>query len=254
MKISFLFFLFGLIIGSFLNVCIYRIPRKISIAFPPSFCPNCKKRIRPYDNIPVLSYLLLGGRCRYCRKRISPIYPIVEFLTGITFYLLYLKLSLSFSLFISLVYFSLLLLTAFLDWQEKATYDLIIYLGVIFGFLFNLKNPIFSLIGILVGAFTIFLFRLLGFLWRKKEMMGTGDIFLGGMIGSLLGWQFTLLVIFLGAFFGVLISSILIALKVWKRDSYIPFCSFLSLATGLVFFFGDKILDLYLNFFRFRAG
>ncbi|MEO0098278.1 MAG: prepilin peptidase, partial [candidate division WOR-3 bacterium] len=140
-------------IGSFLNVCIYRIPRKISIAFPPSFCPNCKKRIRPYDNIPVLSYLLLGGRCRYCRKRISPIYPIVEFLTGITFYLLYLKLSLSFSLFISLVYFSLLLLTAFLDWQEKATYDLIIYLGVIFGFLFNLKNPIFSLIGILVGAF-----------------------------------------------------------------------------------------------------
>ncbi len=145
----------------------------------------------------------------------------------------------------------LLILTAFLDWQEKFIYDPIIYSGVILGFLFNLNQPLSSLLGILVGAGSLSLLRLLGFLWKKKEMLGTGDVFFGAMIGSLLGWRNSLLAIFLGALLALILALFLIQFKVWRKDEYIPFGTFLSLSTGLVFFFGEELLSLYLRLFSF---
>jgi leader peptidase (prepilin peptidase)/N-methyltransferase len=157
-------------------------------------------------------------------------------------------------LFLSFGYFSLLILTAFLDWEERAIYDPIIFLGIIFGFLFNMRNPFFSVSGLVVGFLAFLLLRGLGFLWKGKEMLGMGDIFLGGMIGSLLGWKRAILALFLSAFLGLTVSLLLIGFKVWRKEDYIPFGSFLSLGTGLVFLFGDGIISSYLYLLRLIWG
>jgi len=175
----------------------------------------------------------------------------VELITGIVFYGLYLRLSLSLSLLFLLIYFSLLILIGLIDWQEKLVYDLFIYLGIVLGFLFNIRTPLFSVLGVIVGSSVLFLLRSLGVLWKKKEMLGPGDIFLGAMIGSLLGWKYTLLTIFVSSLFGLVISIGLIFFNVWKRGEYLPFGSFLSLGTGVIFFFGEPILYLYLHLFSF---
>jgi leader peptidase (prepilin peptidase)/N-methyltransferase len=249
-------FVFGLIIGSFLNVCIYRIPRHKSIVLPASFCPNCSTPIKPYDNIPILSYIILRGRCRVCKTKISWRYPLVELLTGVLFLLLFLKYGLSLDLLKYLIFTSLLIISTFTDFSHRIIPNVISVPGIIVGLILNYQNitNIRSgdnvVTGILVGAGILWVFRQAALIIRKQEMMGWGDIKLAGMIGAFLGLGHGLLALFLGVLFGVVIWTILITFKLKSRKEYIPFGAFLALGSIITVFFGNVIINWYLNLFR----
>jgi len=250
-----LFFFFGLLIGSFLNVCIYRIPRHKSIVHPNSFCPNCQTPIKPYDNIPVLSYIILRGKCRVCKKTISWKYPLIELITGIFFLLLYLKFNLGLELLKYIIFISLLIILTFTDLSHRIIPNVISISGIILGLVLNLvlntNTPDFKnvFLGVLIGAGILWVFRQAGLIIKKQEMMGWGDIKLAGMIGAFLGISHTLLALFLGVFLGVLIWTILIILKLKTRKEYIPFGAFLALGSVITVFFGIQIINWYLTLF-----
>jgi len=253
-----IFFIFGLVIGSFLNVCIYRIPRHKSIVNPSrSFCPNCLKPIEAYDNIPVLSYILLGGKCRNCKKHISWQYPLVELLTGILFLCLYLKFGMTLPLLINIVFISLLIIAAFTDLTHRIIPNAISVPGILVGLILNYQNILNIrsgdnvITGTLVSAGILWIFRQIGLLIKKQEMMGWGDIKLAGMIGAFLGIGHGVLALFLGVFLGVVIWTILIILKLKTRKEYIPFGAFLALGSIFAVFFGNEIIIWYLKLFKF---
>lgn len=246
-----IFFILGLIIGSFLNVCIYRIPRHKSIVNPSrSFCPNCLKPIKAYDNIPVLSYILLGGKCRYCKKTISWKYPLIELLTGIFFLLLYLKFGMSLELLRNAIFISFLIIASFTDLSHRIIPNVIAIPGIIIGIILNVQTVVNVVIAVLLCAGILWLFRQVGLLIRKQEMMGWGDIKLAGMIGAFLGIGHGALALFLGVFFGVVIWTILIALKLKTRKEYIPFGAFLALGSIISVFLGTEIINWYLTLFK----
>jgi leader peptidase (prepilin peptidase)/N-methyltransferase len=245
-------FLLGLFFGSFFNVCIWRIPRRKSIAFPPSHCPRCKAPIRFYDNIPILSYLLLGARCRKCGQSISGRYPLVEGLTGVLFLLLALKLGISWEFLRGLVFTGLLVIISFIDLDFKLIPDAISMPGVVVGLLSSLLVQEFvpSLIGATLGAAIIFL---AGWLWKlatRKAGMGSGDIVLAAMMGAFLGWQQLLLAIFIGVVLGVIIGGGGALLKKRNLDRPIPFGPFLALGSVTALFLGQAILHWYGHLFR----
>lgn len=242
---------FGLLIGSFLNVCIYRIPRHKSIAYPASFCPNCLTPIQAYDNIPVLSYIILGGKCRKCKKPISWRYPLVELLTGILFLLLFLKFRLSLDLLKYLIFTALLIISTFTDFSHRIIPNVISVPGIVIGLLFNIPHIGNAILGILIGAGILWVFRQAGIIIKKQEMMGWGDIKLAGMIGAFLGLKYGLVALFLGVLSGVVIWTVLIILKIKKRKEYIPFGAFMALGSIITVFFGAEIIDWYLNLFKF---
>jgi len=250
-------FAFGLAVGSFLNVCIYRIPLKISLAKGRSFCPNCHSQISWYDNIPVLSYLLLGAKCRHCQKPISWIYPLVEALTAVLFVLSFWKFGLSWQFLSSLILLSALIVVTFIDLGHQIIPDLIsipgILLGLIFSFLIPGFNWLNSLIGVLLGGLFFCLLAWGGQLLFKKESLGGGDIKLAAMLGAFLGWQKLILVFFLSSFSGALVGIILIlAVKDFRSKRIIPFGPFLALASAVVLFLGDHLLRFYLSHFWLR--
>jgi leader peptidase (prepilin peptidase)/N-methyltransferase len=242
-------FVIGLVVGSFLNVCIYRIPRHKSVAHPRSFCPQCLTPIQPYDNIPVLSYMLLGGKCRKCKKKISWQYPMVELLTGILFLLLFLKFSLSMVLLKYIIFFALLIIASFTDLSHRIIPNVISIPGIIVGFILNSNNFVNALLGALIGAGILWIFRQVGLLIKRQEMMGWGDIKMAGMIGAFLGISNGLLALFIGVFFGVVLWSILIALKIKTRKDYIPFGTFLAVGSVIATFFGPAMINWYLKLF-----
>jgi len=241
----------GLIIGSFLNVCIYRIPRHKSIAYPRSFCPNCKKTILPYDNIPVLSYIILGGRCRYCKTKISWQYPSVELLTGILFLLLFLKFSLSLEFIAYIIFVALLIIATFTDLSHRIIPNVVSIPGIILGLIINSSNFKNVLFGVLICAAILWIFRQIGLLIKRKEMMGWGDIKLAGMIGAFLGLGNGVLALFLGVCLGVFLWTLLISLKLKTRKEYIPFGAFLSAGSVIAVFYGANIINWYLRLFIF---
>ena len=246
-------FLLGTLIGSFLNVCIYRIPRKKSIVLPRSTCPHCNNRIRPWDNIPILSYILLGGKCRFCKQPISLRYPMVEFLTGFLFWLTLHTFGFTPVAFSYLIFLSALIVMAFIDIEHQIIPDVISLPGIVGGLLLAwLTLPLSvlqSLIGALVGGGVIYLVGFLSLAVLGKEGMGGGDIKLMAMIGTFLGWKNTLLTIFLGSVTGSLIGVSLILFKKKKRDDYIPFGPFLVLGAIVSLFLGNRIINWY-----FRMG
>jgi leader peptidase (prepilin peptidase)/N-methyltransferase len=244
-------FILGLIIGSFLNVCIYRIPRHKSIARPRSFCPNCKITIHPYDNIPVLSYLILGGRCRYCKTKISWQYPLVELLTGILFLLLFLKFSLSLQFIAYTILVALLIIATFTDLSHRIIPNVVSIPGIILGLIVNSSNFKNVLFGVLICAAILWIFRQIGLLIKRKEMMGWGDIKLAGMIGAFLGLGNGVLALFLGVCLGVFLWTLLILLKLKTRKEYIPFGAFLSAGSVIAVFYGANIINWYLRLFIF---
>ncbi len=246
-----IFFLIGAIIGSFLNVCIYRIPRHKSIIRPRSFCPYCHRPIKPYDNIPILSYILLGGKCRHCKKPISWQYPLVEFLTACLFVFLFLKFGISFLLLKFIVFVCLLIITTFTDLSHQIIPNVISLPGIAAGLLFSIPSLIDAFIGMLIGAGILWVFRQTGLWIKKQEMMGWGDVKMAGMIGAFLGIRQGLLALFLGVCFGVVIWSMLILFKVKSRKEYIPFGAFLALGSVIAVFFSQQIISWYLNIFRF---
>lgn len=226
-------FAFGACVGSFLNVCIHRIPEGKSILSPPSSCPICNTPIRFYDNIPILSYLILFGKCRNCKARISIQYPIVEAVTG--FFAILVLNYFGFSID-SLIYFAFiasLIVITFIDLRLQIIPDIISLPGIVIGFVssFFLQDitVLNSLAGILIGGGTLFL---VAYGYEKLtgiEGMGMGDIKLIAMIGAFLGWRAVLLSIFIGSFAGAIIGTI--AMLIQKKDTKyaIPFGPFLAL-------------------------
>lgn len=244
----------GLALGSFLNVCIYRIPLKKSILFPNSFCPKCGTKIRYQDNIPLISFILLKGRCRKCKEKISLQYPLVEFITSALLVLAYLRFGLTWDFAARGILILFMILTFFIDLKHRIIPDVLTLPGIVIGFIlsFLVKSPTFlnSLLGILVGGGLFYLSAVLGELIFKKESMGGGDIKLAMMLGAFLGWQKILLVLLLSAFLGSFIGVIALFLsKDVKKTRTIPFGPFLALGAVITIFFGDAMISAYLRTF-----
>jgi leader peptidase (prepilin peptidase)/N-methyltransferase len=258
-------FIFGSIVGSFLNVCIHRMPLGESIVWPRSHCPKCKKRIAAYDNIPFLSFLILGGKCRFCKQKISLKYPLVELITAATFMLFFNRYGLSYNFIFYILFACGLIVATFVDIEHRIIPDEISVGGIIIGFILNVVkgfnlhpihlNPkplVNSLLGIIIGGGVIYLtgllFDLVYFKLLKKppiqgetESMGGGDIKLLAAIGAFIGWQKALITFFLAPFFGVIAGLVNL---ITKKDHTIPYGPFLSLAALISLFWADEIVRI----------
>lgn len=247
-----LIFILGLIVGSFSNVCIYRIPRNESIIYPASHCPKCRSNIKPVDNIPLLSYILLKGRCRSCKSKISIQYPIVELLTGLIYLIIYLIYDLSIQSLIYIILSSTLIIIAFIDLNEQIVPDVISLPGIVIGFIISFFVPYISFInsalGVLVGGGIILIIGMAGSVIFKKEAMGGGDVKLAAMIGAFLGWRYIVISLFLGFFLGALAGIFLIMSKIKSREDTVPFGPFIVLGSFITLLWGDKIISWYIGF------
>ena len=254
-------FVVGSVVGSFMNVCIYRIPRNLSILSPSrSFCPKCGATIKWYDNIPILSYLFLKGRCRSCGERISIEYPIVEFLTGSIFALLHLRYGLSLELAGYAVMASILIAVSAIDLRHYIIPNKLTFpgmgIGLIFAVLMGLTSNRYSLLinrltGLIIGGGAILIMGLIGSAIFKKEAMGMGDVKLTGMIGVYLGfYPHLIVVILLSAVLGSLIGLALILSGRKRAKSAIPYGPFLSGAALVSTFYGQQIWRAYLSLIR----
>ena len=245
-------FILGLVVGSFSNVCIYRIPRNESIIYPASHCPKCLNKIKPFDNMPLLSFILLKGRCRHCKNKISIQYPMVEFLTGLIYLIIYLVYGLSIQTLIYILLSSALIIIAFIDLNEQIVPDIISLPGIGVGFILSFFVPyiawINSALGVLVGGGIILIIGLTGSLIFKKEAMGGGDVKLAAMIGAFLGWRYIAISLFLGFFLGALTGIFLIMAKIKSREDAVPFGPFIVLGSFITLFWGEKIIYWYLGF------
>jgi len=242
-------FLFGLIFGSFLNVCIYRIPIRKSIIFPPSTCPNCGHRIKFYDNIPVLSYILLLGKCRYCHKRIPIHYPVVELLTGFLSMALFIRYGLGYQYILSFLFIVSLVLISFIDLHHQIIPDILsipgIFVGLAVSFILGHITWVDSLIGAVGGGGLLYLIALVFKKVTGKDGMGGGDIKLLAMIGAWMGWQALPFIVLLSSVSGIVIGggALLMAGKGYRVR--IPFGPFLSLGAIIYFFFGLQLIHWY---------
>jgi leader peptidase (prepilin peptidase)/N-methyltransferase len=247
-------FLFGSIVGSFLNVCIVRIPEKISIVMPPSHCPTCKKPIAFYDNIPLLSYIILGGRCRHCRAPIAFRYFVVELLTAVLLPGLYCWYGLTAALGLSFLFCAALIIITFIDLQLQIIPDIISLPGIPLCFLCSFvvpwTTPLESAIGILVGGGVLYGVAAGYFFLMKKEGMGGGDIKLLAMIGAFLGWKGALIALVVGSFVGSIIGVTVMLLKGKDLKYAVPFGPFLSLGAVCSLLFGHGLLRWYVTLGR----
>lgn len=247
-------FLFGSAVGSFLNVCILRMPQHISIAYPPSHCPVCKDPIPFYLNIPLISYLMLGGKCRKCKTPISFQYFFVELITPLTAILLYFFFGLGFPLLAAFIFSAALIVITFIDLKHQIIPDRISLPGIIICFVFAFfvpwTDPFSSGIGILVGGGILYVFAEGYHLLTQKEGMGGGDIKLLAMIGAFLGWKGALTALMVGAFLGSMIGILLILFKGKNTKHAIPFGPFLSAGAFLSLLWGEPIVRFYMNLGR----
>lgn len=244
---NFLVFLFGLIIGSFLNVCIYRIPLEKSIATPPSSCRNCGARLKPNDLFPLISWFALGGKCRYCNEPISIRYTIVELLTGILHATVFRKIGLSRTLLPYFVLISILIVITFIDLDHQIIPNKVTLFGFVSFMLLNLfleyiqwKN---AFLGAIIGGGFLLLIALL------TDGMGMGDIKLMTIIGLNLGWQNTILTLFLSFMIGGLFSILLLLFRRKKRKDPIAFGPWISVASFMTILFGQEIIHWYISLF-----
>lgn len=241
--------LFGLALGSFVNVCIYRIPIKKSIISPPSTCPNCGQRIKFYDNIPLISYVLLLGKCRHCRNRIPLVYPAVELLVGLMSLALFIRYGLSYQYFLFLLFAATLITVSFIDLQHKIIPDVLSLPGIVTGFSvsFFLGHVTWldSLIGIISGGGALFLVGFVYKLLTGREGMGGGDVKLLAMIGAWMGWMSLPFIVLISSLTGAVIGLAVILLSGKGLRVRIPFGPFLSLGALLYFFFGTELTTWY---------
>jgi len=245
------FFILGLLIGSFLNVCIHRLPARESIVFPRSYCPSCKNRIAAYDNIPIISFLLLRGRCRSCKNPISWRYPAVELLNGLGYFSILHCFGPTPATLIYAIFFSCLVVIAFIDLAHQIIPDVITLPGIPLSVLAAATvlptGFLNSLQGLVLGGGLFYLIYGLSLLLFKKEGMGGGDIKLIAMIGALLGWKEVLLAIFSASVIGSVVGLILIGMHLRGRSDPIPFGPFLVIGALISLFFGNNIFDWYLG-------
>ncbi|MCF8009133.1 MAG: prepilin peptidase [Halanaerobiales bacterium] len=245
---SLIIFITGLIIGSFLNVVIHRLPLKKSIVFPSSHCPNCEAKLKYYDLIPVLSYIFIKGKCRYCAQKISLQYPIVETLTALLFLLTFLKYGLTSEFIIFILLISILIVVSFIDIKYQIIPNEITFifipLGLILSLLFNHISFVNSLLGLVIPAG---LLLLIAFIYKKG--MGLGDVKLIGMIGVFIGWRYALVSIFIGALFGSLYGIYMMVIGNMDRKTKIPFGPFISLGAVIMILYGNLLIGWYLGLF-----
>ena len=248
-------FIFGMCIGSFLNVCIYRLPNSKSIVFPPSACPACEEPIRFYDNIPILSYILLRGKCRACKTNISLRYPLVELMSGLFAFSIYLKFGASLDALITYCFLAALITVIYIDIDHWIIPDSITLPGILVGlaasFFIHKISFVDSVLGVLIGGGTLWIVAFGYQLLMKKEGMGGGDIKLLAMIGAFIGWKGVLLTIFLSSLIGTIanIPGMLLSKKFFNYK--LPFGPFIAIAAIVDVFFGQEIIALYVNTFLY---
>lgn len=273
-------FIFGLLIGSFLNVVVYRLPRGESVVFPGSHCPSCNTEIKWYDNIPLISYtMLLRGRCRNCRARISPIYPAVELLVGCLYLALFVihrdqvAVGSWLPLIADIVFVSLIVPLVFIDLRHKLLPNAITYPGLVLLVVLRALAPdpwivshtpspglegaplwvvslIGSALGALVGGGSLWLVREAYYRLRHVEGMGLGDVKMMIMVGAFLGWQLTLLTIFIGSVLGSIVGLLLISFRGGSMKMQIPFGVFLGPAAIIALFVGQQFITWYIGMYR----
>jgi leader peptidase (prepilin peptidase) / N-methyltransferase len=246
MLIDLLIFVLGAIIGSFLNVCIYRLPREKSIVTPRSACPHCEAPIRFYDNIPLLSYLILRGRCRGCGATFSPRYLIVELLTAILYVAVYRVTGVGFELFVGLLFVSILIVISFIDLDFRIIPDVLSLGGLLVGIGLAFLRTGFSyadaLLGVLVGGGILWVIAFLYELLRKQEGMGGGDIKLLGMIGAFCGMKGVLFSLIAGSLVGTMVGIPLMLIKHADTKYALPFGPFLSAGAVLYALAGERLI------------
>src|ERR1700726_435552 len=268
--IAVIIFVFGLIIGSFLNVCILRIPVSESIVLPPSHCPSCGTPIKPYDNIPVVSWLLLAGRCRKCKAHISAMYPMVEIGTGLLFLACYFAFGISAEALKWAIFAALLVVLTITDLRERILPDAVNFFGLGVGLLFSIftkstdgtalwlanrwfdfppPQPVISfadaILGAVAGSGLLWVVAEGYFRLRGREGMGLGDVKMMAAVGVFLGLKRTLMTVLPGSLLGSVIGIVLISLSKKDRNYELPFGTFLGAGALLVLFFGTPALQWY---------
>lgn len=250
--LAFALFLFGLAIGSFLNVCIYRIPIGQSIVTPPSRCMRCGKTLRWYHNIPVVSWLVLGGKCGFCQARVSARYPAVELLTAVVFALHALVFVAEPLLLVRLVFAAVLIVLAFIDIDHRILPDSMTLTGIPLGILASLWLPPgwrASLLGVALGGGMLWLIAEGYYRWRKVEGMGMGDVKMLAMIGAVLGWRAVAVTLVLASVSGALVGAALLARTKDGMRYALPFGTFLSAGALVASLVGEPIVEWYLSFY-----
>lgn len=244
-------FVLGAVVGSFLNVCICRLPEDKSVVFPPSACPKCGYQLRWYDNVPFISFLLLRAKCRSCHAPISWRYPLVEALNGLLTLLLFMKFGISLTFLAMFIFCSSLVVITIIDLDHQIIPDEISLPGIVVGFIFACFLPwngwLNSLLGILLGGGSLFLVAWGYEKLTGKEGMGGGDIKLLAMMGAFLGWRSVLFIIFSASLVGSVIG--VTAMLIQKKDGKlaIPFGPFLAFGAILYVFYGRQIITWYLS-------
>ncbi len=272
-------FVLGAAIGSFLNVVIYRVPNELSVVMPNSACPNCKSAIKPYDNIPVLSWLILGGKCRNCKQPIAWRYPAVELLTALVFMLVYWQIGFTPYLPVALAFAAAMISLVFIDAEHMILPNVITYPMFVIAMIVRVAYPVVldgnyfsdttygpvsllagwpawavslagALFGALIGGGSLWL---VGAIWkalRGVDAMGLGDVKLLLGIGAFLGWRLTLLTIFVGAFTGAIAGAVVVMRSKDKDfQAQIPFGIFLGIGAMVAMLFGERVIVWYLGTF-----
>ena len=243
-------FIIGTIIGSFLNVCIYRIPRKESIIFPSSHCPSCSTPLKWYELVPVLSFLVQGGKCRYCREKISLQYPLIELLNGFLYILAYQNFGLSIDLIFYCSIISILVIISVIDYYTQTIPDSLVLVLLIISIIHKITLYLLygtspqilnSSLGLLISGGLFLLVAII-----SKGGMGGGDIKLIAVLGFILGFRRIFLNIFISFVIGAIISIFLLAFKVKNRKDPIPFGPFLCIAFVITLFWGNELINWYL--------
>ena len=252
-------FIFGTIVGSFLNVCIHRLPQESSIILPSSHCPHCKTPIRFYDNIPLISFALLRGKCRACHAPISWRYPLVEFLMGLFSLILLWKYGISVLYLIYFAFFASLTLVSFIDLPHRIIPDVISLPGILVGLVISLLHPqLFfkdSLIGVLLGGGSLYLVASVYHVVTKREGMGGGDIKLLAMIGAFIGWKGVLFTILCSSLIGSIVGVMLMLISSKADSKYaVPFGPFLSLGAIIYVLIGEALINWYVGFLQAVAA
>ena len=270
--LDFIVFVFGAVVGSFLNVCVHRMPRDQSIVTPPSHCPHCNQRIRWIDNVPLVSYLMLRGKCRHCGGSISPRYFLVELLTAVLFLLMWLKLTQWDHPPLHGIYFLKgpiywlviggLIVATFIDFEHYIIPNEITVGGIIVGLALSAVYPplldaetiqmslLRSFLGVIVGGLTLLAVATIGEAIFRKEAMGMGDVKLLAAIGAFFGWQSTLFTLFVSSLIGGVIGLVLVTVSKKGWQSRIPYGPYIAFGALLWMFCGREIVNWYLSFIR----
>ncbi len=244
-------FIFGIIIGSFLNVCIYRIPKGESIAFPPSHCGSCGHNLKVWDLVPIFSWLFLKGRCRYCGEKVSKQYPLIEGATGLLFVFLYLKFGFTIELLKYMIFASILIVIGIIDFKTQDVYDSTIFFlgisGVVFTIIEFFMDKQVSFVSIILG---IAIPTLIIGIFAWFGAMGWGDVEIIGVVGLFLGFKLNMLNLFISIVLGGIAA---VVLMIWKRrggKDTMAFGPYIALSSYITLLFGSEILQWYLSFIR----